>query len=253
MHIIKSHTRILFYLCFSLFLVANFNAVKLAAQEDYGSIEYQQEELPEKSKLSEALKKDASEKYDYRNEKDKKEEQKEDFEPTIEKSREPMFSSEMREILKYSLFGLVILVLSFIAFRLVTGGMNLNNKKVKLGDEVYSIEDIEEKLHEVDVEAFLEQAIAQQDYRLGIRLYYLAILKELSLSGAIEWKKDKTNGVYIREMRGHPQQALFRKTTYIYEYVWFNEDEPFGTQEFEDVRPIFKKMLTTVQPKTTNA
>lgn len=222
--------------------------MSLMAQEASGSYEYQEEQLPEKSKLSEALSKKAAEEYDYRDEKEKEEEEEPEVEDTISNDSGPALSSEMRNVLKYSLFGLVILVLSFIAFRLVAGGLNINNKKVKLGDKIYSIEDIEEQLHDVDVEAFLNQALKQEDFRLAIRLYYLAILKELSLASKIQWKKDKTNGVYLRELRGHPQHALFRKTTYIYEYVWFNEDEPFAAKEFEEVRPIFKKMLTMVQP-----
>lgn len=243
----KKYIRSLPVLIFGLLLMLGSLPLSLQAQEPSGSYEYQEEELPEESKLSEVLSKKAADEYDYRDEKDKEEVKESVEEDTFSNDSGPALSSEMRNILKYSLFGLVILVLSFIAFKLVAGGLNINNKKVKLGDKIYSIEDIEEQLHDVNVEAFLNQALQQQDFRLAIRLYYLAILKELSIAGKIQWKKDKTNGVYLREMRGHPQQALFRKTTYIYEYVWFNEDEPFATKEFEEVRPIFKKMLTTAQ------
>lgn len=219
------------------------------AQYNYASESYQKEQVNTNSKLKKEKWKSLSKGYDYSNEKEKKaatEEENTDVtisERTTSQKKVPTFAGE---VLKYSLFGLVILVLAFIVIRLIAGGSVFGNKKVEK-EKIFTLEDIEDNLHEVDVESFLNNALLQRDFRLAIRLYYLAILKELSLSGKILWKKDKTNGVYLREMYSHPNITDFRETTYIYEYVWFNETMPFGTDDFEKARPVFRNMLNIAE------
>ena len=237
-------------LIFFLLLLAN----PLAAQQSDAAETYRQEQLETNSKLNREKWKSMSKDFDYSKGKKKKaakkDDKKEEFRPS--KDRSPKVSTAAGEALKYLLFGIIILILAYIVIRLIAGGSIFNNKKLPK-DKVYSLDDIEDNLHEVNVEAFLGDALQQQNYRLAIRLYYLSILKGLSLSGKIHWKKDKTNGMYLLEMYNDPNIAEFRKTTYIYEYVWFNEEVPFSTQEFEKVRPIFRNMLTIAeQPKTAS-
>ena len=54
-------------------------------------------------------------------------------------------------------------------------------------------EKIEENIHESDLDKFIKQAESEEKYNLAIRLYYLAIIKELSLGKLIKWKRNKTN------------------------------------------------------------
>ncbi len=129
----------------------------------------------------------------------------------------------------------------YVIIRLIGGNSIFGNKKLEQ-PKVYTLDDIEDNLHEVNVEAFLDEALKANNYRLAIRLYYLNILKKLSLSRQIIWKRDKTNGMYLREMYEHPQVEQFRKLTYIYEYVWFNDELNFDSTDFERLRPDFRKM-----------
>jgi len=241
----------LFVLLNSLLL---FSTSVLYSQYNNATESYKQEEI-QGSKLNQDKWKSLSKRYDYSIEEEKKERKpkekpKSEFKPG-EKNVNPA-NTLASEALKYLLFTIIILILAYIIIRLIAGGSIFKNKKLPK-EKVYTIDDIEENLHEVNVETFLSDALVKEDFRLAIRLYYLSILKGLSLNGRIRWKKDKTNGMYLREMYNHSSVADFRKVTYIYEYVWFNEEEPFNASDFERVRPDFKNMLRIAEKveKTT--
>jgi hypothetical protein len=115
------------------------------------------------------------------------------------------------------------------------------NRKIGLRGQAGSIrlEEIEENIHESDLDAYIQQALQQGDYTLAIRLYYLAILKELSLSKAIRWKKDKTNRQYLQEMQQSPLSEPFREVTRIFERAWYGS-RPVGAGEYRQMEPKFR-------------
>lgn len=158
----------------------------------------------------------------------------------------PDFS--FRDLAQTLLIFLAVLLLAFVVFRIVAGDAILVNKQVTNRRPV-TLQEIETNLHDADVDGFLDQALKKTDYRLAIRLYYLAIIKELSLKGVIEWKKDKTNGHYMREMRSkkHEKLSEFRNVTRIFEYVWYSDIDNFDAGQFEEVRVEFKRLLTAVK------
>jgi hypothetical protein len=73
-------------------------------------------------------------------------------------------------------------------------------------------------------------------------LYYLAIVKELSSANAIEWKKDKTNMAYIREMRKNVLFEPFKHTTSVFERVWYG-DSVLQESDFNMIQPVFQDLL----------
>jgi hypothetical protein len=152
-----------------------------------------------------------------------------------------------RDFAQGVLIFLAVILLAFVIFKAVAGDAILSNKQVGRKTPI-SLEEIETNLEEADVEGFLKQALTNKDHRLAIRLYYLAILKELSLKRAIIWKKDKTNGHYMNEMRRSKHSKLqdFRTVTRIFEYVWYS-DAQFDSGQFEEVRTDFKKLLTALK------
>ena len=101
------------------------------------------------------------------------------------------------------------------------------------------IEKIEEDIQRSDIDSYLERAIAEGNYSLAIRLHYLNILKALSLSGIIKWKKDKTNRTYLYEMKEKEMKSDFRELTNIFERVWYG-NVILEQWEFESVAPVFE-------------
>lgn len=157
----------------------------------------------------------------------------------------PSFS--LKDFSQAVLIFFAIVVLAFVVFRAIAGDAILVNKQVERNKPV-TLEEIETNLEKADVESFLDKALREKDYRLAVRLYYLAIIKKLSLAGAIKWQKDKTNGHYTKEMRraGHPKLKEFRNVTRIFEYVWYS-DAQFDEGKFQEVRTDFKDLLTTLK------
>ena len=158
--------------------------------------------------------------------------------------------SGLLNALKYFVILLFGGLIVYLIVRLVSEGniFKPNSRKINPLSEGIDITQIEENLEHTDLEGFIRRAIEQKNYPLAIRLYYLAIIKELSAHGAIQWKKDKTNRAYINEMEANRLFEPFKKTTRIFERVWYG-DTPFGEQDFAVVRPDFERLLQHVKGK----
>ena len=75
-----------------------------------------------------------------------------------------------------------------------------------------------------------------------MRLYYLAVLKELSLKELIKWKKDKTNGEYLRELAGSRLFGTVQEVTLIFERVWYGKTA-VQEEDFLQMEAKFKKAI----------
>lgn len=82
---------------------------------------------------------------------------------------------------------------------------------------------ITENIHELDFNSLIEEAIAKNNYRLAVRLYYLKTLKQLTDKGLIHWQPTKTNRSYVNELNTKTLQSDFEKLTSQFEYVWYGE------------------------------
>lgn len=160
--------------------------------------------------------------------------------------RPPVDPASFDDILYYLLLFLVFLILIYVLFRYMAGDAPLFRQPVQRKRTI-ELSDIESNLNEADVDSFLKKSLEDKDYRLSIRLYYLAIIKQLSASRAINWAKDKTNGHYMREMRAgkHPAYNDFKKLTRIFEFVWYSNVQ-FDQGQFKEVSVDFKSFLNAI-------
>ena len=84
-----------------------------------------------------------------------------------------------------------IIVAFFVVKQLMGLQLRPRNRKIKRqGDLTIDLEEIEDKLEEVVLKDFIQEAIQKGNYALTIRLYYLDALKSLSLQKQITWKKE---------------------------------------------------------------
>ena len=153
----------------------------------------------------------------------------EDFEKKKEKPREPKNDQPRKslnlgnwdmvaDLLKGLGIGGLVLLLAYLVFRIFDE--NVSNKKIANIADQSIIENLEQHIHEVDLNDFLKQALASKNFKLAVRIYYLSIIKNLSNSNLIVWKKQKTNGEYMSELFGQPLFEDFRKSTLVFERVW---------------------------------
>ena len=138
-----------------------------------------------------------------------------------------------------------IALVAFLIYRFIGEGniFDARSRKLGLTSEEIDLNNIEENLETAELDPIIKKAIAAKNFPLAIRLYYLAILKELTLAGAIVWKKDKTNRIYVQEMQPHPLMETFRTVTAIFERVWYG-DTPLDETGFQSIQPSFQNLLT---------
>jgi hypothetical protein len=140
-------------------------------------------------------------------------------------------------IINYVLIALGVAALVFLILKLL--GVDvfkvLGRKSQSVGlpyDE--SVEDI----YAVDLDAEIEKAAAQQNYRFAVRLLYLRSLKQLSDAGLIQWDVNKTNNIYINELTNAEQRFAFKILTRQFEYVWYGE-LTIDAQVFKKINDLF--------------
>ena len=167
--------------------------------------------------------------------------------------REPLirFDSFWADLFfKIILFAGAAVAIAFLIRYLL--GLQVQPKDQKLrkvgGSGVIDLEQIEEDLHEADLEDFIGQAERAGNYRLAMRLHYLALLKELSLAEAIIWKKDKTNRQYLQELTQTDWKASFRQLTRIFEHYWYGDHELSAT-DYEQIAPQFRRFSNHLKPQ----
>jgi hypothetical protein len=143
----------------------------------------------------------------------------------------------------FVIIGAVLLV-GYLIYKFADGGnvFARTSRNIDANSVALDLEKIEENLHVVELDPHIKQAIAQKQFGLAIRLYYLAIVKELSAKDVILWKKDKTNRAYLNEMRDHAHFTNFKTMTGIYERVWYG-DSPIDEPIFMMIEPAFKDLL----------
>ncbi|ASU36018.1 DUF4129 domain-containing protein [Mucilaginibacter xinganensis] len=96
-----------------------------------------------------------------------------------------------------------------------------------------------ENIHEINFDADIEKAIAQNNYRLAVRLLYLRCLKQLNDKKLIQWQIDKTNTTYLYELTDPQQKQVFGLLTRQFEYVWYG-NFAINKQAFASIDLLFQ-------------
>lgn len=228
----------IFTIVFFVFLFAT--ASGQTVQDEY------LEEKIEVHEFDEERWKTLSEDIDYSDEKREEEKEPEPDEPgeRSSDSNEKSGAAGFFEIIKYIvIIGAIVLVI-FLLVKLL-GNDGPTNRKIDPVSEM-ELEEIEENLETAELDDPIRRAIASGNYALAVRLYYLALLKELSAKGLIRWKRDKTNGEYMRELSGHSFSDMFRDVTLIFERIWYGDVE-LNKEDFFKIEKQFKKAISTAE------
>ena len=109
------------------------------------------------------------------------------------------------------------------------------------GQDINDFKYVEENITVIDFDNLIDSALKEKNYRLATRYLYLKSLKSLTNKQIIEWHYDKTNGEYINEIENENTKSLFKRISYIYDYVWYGEfpiDETIYTKNQSDFEKI---------------
>jgi hypothetical protein len=97
----------------------------------------------------------------------------------------------------------------------------------------------QENIHELNFEKLIAEAIAAQQYGKAIRLFYLKTLKQLTDRKLIDWRINKTNYDYVRELSSKDLAPSFRNLTFLFEYIYYGDFQITQT-DFEQAQLAFK-------------
>lgn len=155
--------------------------------------------------------------------------------------REPMsFGNWNSDILRVMAYVCIIGVILFILYA-VTKNIKPGSPRLKNSDEIDTSAHVE-NIEDLDVNSLLRKTIADGNFRLAVRLYFLGLLKELNEQGIILWKKDKTNHDYLSELSikdFHYDEV--RRLTLAYEQVWYGEHR-LTTESYQQLFAEFEKL-----------
>ncbi|MBL4594912.1 MAG: hypothetical protein JKX68_14025 [Flavobacteriales bacterium] len=148
--------------------------------------------------------------------------------------------------LKYVFYVIVVGLVLFLVIKILS---NLTkNPTIKKQDiSIESIEEIEEKMHEIDLDLLLEEALLQKNYHVALRINFLIIIKTLSEQGTIIWAKEKTNWEYYSEIKEVIIKDGFKSVILAFEPIWYGE-HLLTKEGFNKLQPLFdnfKNKLTT--------
>ena len=131
-------------------------------------------------------------------------------------------SPEVRDVVELLVYLLLTLFIGYFIIKLLLG-TSASTFFTRKTARVNPLTIHEEHIEKIDLDAFISDALAQNNYRLAIRYMYLKSLKELSFHNLISWHFDKTNSDYHNEIENPSIKSNFKKVSYLYDYVWYGE------------------------------
>jgi len=140
-------------------------------------------------------------------------------------------------VINASLFILAAAFLVYVILKIT--GMNRvslfggKNTTEKLGYQV-----TDENIHSISFEEMIDKAVNEGNYRLAIRLLYLQTLKKLTDRHLIDWRINKTNIAYLKELENTMYHAEFSRLTFAFENNWYG-DQHVNDEVFFELRKGF--------------
>ena len=149
-------------------------------------------------------------------------------------------SPEMYQVIKFIIYGSLIIFAIYILVKLLVGdnAASFFSRKSKM---VAPLNIQEEHIENIDLDSYIKNALKEENYRLAIRYMYLKSLKLLSLNNIIDWHFEKTNSDYYREIENANLKENFRKTSYLYDNIWYGE-YALDKAGFENAEKDFERL-----------
>ncbi len=147
------------------------------------------------------------------------------------------FVAFLVHILPYLIISGILIFLGWLFYKLNPGATFFKSEhepEVLFSDE-------EEIIKNKDISALIEKALANKNYRLAVRYYYLLILKKLTNADIISYEFDKTNSEYLSEITSETIKIGFKKATNLYDHVWYGNFEVTET-DFIKAQHIFTSL-----------
>jgi predicted Holliday junction resolvase-like endonuclease len=161
-----------------------------------------------------------------------------------EKKEEPLAAPQLPQWMVLTFFAVVFAILILVLLRAF--GINIFMQKKLKPSKEFQLENFSKEIPESELEKWLREALAENNFRLAVRIYYLMIIKELSNKNWIDWRKEKTNHDYIREVKNAPCFIEFKTATGIFERIWYGE-RSVDVFSYEKISEQFSGLLQQIR------
>ena len=104
---------------------------------------------------------------------------------------------------------------------------------------------LSEDIFAINYEQELQKAIANNNFRLGVRLLYLHILRIFADNGILQYKMEKTNSDYLAQLYNTTYYRNFFRLTRNFEYVWYGKFD-ISAEAFQMIQQDYKNLKEQV-------
>ena len=134
----------------------------------------------------------------------------------------------------------VIIAVLVLAVRLIVRGGFGSPLAIGSKGSVSALED--ELVAPEDYDRLIGEAASLRHFRIAVRLLYRRSLARLRDDKMIEWRPEKTDSDYVREVRGRWEHAeLFAAAVREFQRVWFGEQD-LDEVQYERIRAVFDSL-----------
>lgn len=159
-----------------------------------------------------------------------------------EEEIEPIAENSMIQLLLYLLI-LIVIILIILGLIYVFGSQS-RDRDTRISQSS-SDHIIPERIEDLKVLPLIEQALAEGDYRMALRLRFLEILKAYHEKAIIKWMPDKTNRDYLSELKDHNSRNPLSAVIQIYERSWYGHHE-VSKELYEKYSPRFEALTQQI-------
>jgi hypothetical protein len=149
-------------------------------------------------------------------------------------------SPEALKLLEYFIYFLMGGLVIYLLVRVLVNE-KFNSIFTKKAKTLFDIDLAEQHIESLDLDALLNAALENKDYRLAVRYHFLRILKRLSQKEIIDWHFDKTNSDYQNEIKQQQLQSGFKEVAYLYDYIWYGE-QPINEIKYDAAKQKFNAL-----------
>jgi len=121
-----------------------------------------------------------------------------------------------------------------------SGRQFILNRNENEYSEKAKINFVERNLLEVDLNKYIKEAVASNNYALAIRYQQLLNIQLLAKKNIVYWNQSKTNMELMDEITQLDLRSDFKKCTALFDYVWFG-DFTISASKFEEISQQFQE------------
>ena len=127
-------------------------------------------------------------------------------------------------------------------YRARMGGLLGEADRGLVGD----MDELTEDVTGVDLERAIAEAADSGRYRRAVRLLYLRALRDLAERDLIDYRRERTNADYLKDLSNRPIGPLFEQITLLFEFIWYG-DQSIDRLTFPRVHESFTRFQRQLQ------